>query len=108
MMNPLAALLVFFAVCQRDDTCRSHRTDAILSHVAQDHSLKPEDPGSDVHPRKFGLPGGLGKTRGWYVWHKFDANTWQAEVSHEHTGTKYTVRVLPWLTTYRHLAYGAH
>ncbi len=75
---------------------------------AQDLSLNPEDPASAVHPRKFGLPGGIGVTRGWYVWHKFDAKTWQAEVSHEQTGEKHTVRVLPWLTTYRHLAYGAH
>jgi len=73
-----------------------------------DLSLKPEDPASSVHPRKFGLPGGIGQTRGWYVWHKFDRKTWQAEVSHEGTGEKYVVRVLPWLTTYRHLAYGAH
>jgi hypothetical protein len=80
----------------------------VLSTSAQDLSLKPEAPASSVHPRKFGLPGGIGVTRGWYVWHKFDAKTWQAEVSHEGTGQKYTVRVLPWLTTYRHLAYGAH
>ena len=74
----------------------------------QDLSLKPEDPASAVHPRKFGLPGGIGVTRGWYVWRKFDPKTWHAEVSNEQTGQKYTVRVLPWLTTYRHLAYGAH
>ncbi|MBI3822845.1 MAG: hypothetical protein HY289_09230, partial [Planctomycetes bacterium] len=76
--------------------------------LAQDLALKPEDPASAVHPRKFGLPGGIGVTRGWYVWHKFDAKTGQAEVAHEGTGQKYTVRVLPWLTTYRHLAYGAN
>jgi len=76
--------------------------------VRPDLSLKPEDPASAVYPRKFGLPGGIGQTRGWYVWRKFDAKTWQAEVSHEGTGEKYTVRVLPWLTTYRHLSYGAH
>jgi hypothetical protein len=81
---------------------------AVNPTLAQDLSLKPEDPASAVHPCKFGLPGGVGVTRGWYVWHKFDAKTWQAEVAHEGTGQKYTVRVLPWLTTYRHLAYGAH
>ena len=84
----------------------------LMFHVehahTQDLSLRPEDPASAVHPRKFGLPGGIGVTRGWYVWRKFDAKTWQAEVSHEQTGQKYTMRVLPWLTTYRHLAYGAH
>lgn len=75
---------------------------------AQGLSLKPDDPRSAVHPRKFGLPGGIGVTRGWYVWRSFDPTTWHAEVSHEQTGQKYSVRVLPWLTTYRHLAYGAH
>jgi hypothetical protein len=70
--------------------------------------VRPEDPASPVHPRKFGFPGGVGPTRGWYVWHKFDADQWTAEVSHEATGEKYRVRVLPWATTYRHLAYGAH
>lgn len=80
----------------------------LLGGAKADLALKPEDPASTVHPRKFGLPGGIGVTRGWYVWHKFDAKTWQAEVSHEGTGEKYKVRVLPWLTTYRHLAYGAH
>ena len=73
-----------------------------------DLSLPPGDPASSVHPRKFGLPGGIGQTRGWYVWHKFDPETWRAEVSNEASGEKYTVRVLPWLTTYRHLIYGAH
>ncbi|MSQ93208.1 MAG: hypothetical protein EXR98_01485 [Gemmataceae bacterium] len=75
---------------------------------SKDLSIKPEDPASPLHARRFGLPGGIGQTRGWYVWRKFDPKTWQAEVSHEGTGAKYTVRVLPWLTTYRHLAYGAH
>ncbi len=70
--------------------------------------IPPEEPASAVHPRRFGLPSGLGKTRGWYVWHKWDPKTGQAEVRHEKTGQKYTVRVLPWLTTYRHLVYGAH
>src|SRR5262249_26376106 len=79
-----------------------------LTLAQPDLALKPEDPKSAVHPRKFGLPGGVGVTRGWYVWRKFDAKTWQAELSHEQTGQKYTVRVLPWLTSYRHLAYGAH
>ena len=76
--------------------------------AAQDLTLKPEDPASAVHPRKFGVPGGIGQTRGWYVWRSFDAKSGFAEVSHEASGEKSTVRVLPWLTTYRHLAYGAH
>src|SRR5947209_16846317 len=71
-------------------------------------AMKPEDPASPVHPRRFGLPGGVGPTRGWYVWRKFDAEKWTADVSHEGTGETYHVRVLPWATTYRHLVYGAH
>jgi lysophospholipase L1-like esterase len=69
---------------------------------------KPEDPAAAVQPRRFGFPGGVGATRGWYVWHEFDRATWIAKVSHETTGEKYAVRVLPWATTYRHLVYGAH
>jgi hypothetical protein len=61
-----------------------------------------------VHPRRFGSPGGIGISRGWYVWHSWNPETWQAEVSSEGSGEKFTVRVLPWLTTYRYLVYGAH
>lgn len=73
----------------------------------QDQAPRPEDPESPVHPRKFGSPGGVGTTRGWYVWHSWNPATWQADVSPERAKEHYTVRVLPWLTTYRHLAYGA-
>src|SRR4051794_5350704 len=83
---------------------------AFLAHASaqppsKDLSLRPEDPASAVHPRRFGLPGGVGVTRGWYVWRAWNPVTWQAEVSSEGTGQKYSVRVLPWVTTYRHLAY---
>jgi hypothetical protein len=74
----------------------------------QEGPRKPEDPESPVHPRKFAAPGGVGVTRGWYVWRSWNPETWKAEVSNEQSGEKYTVRVLPWMTTYRHLAYGAH
>jgi len=70
--------------------------------------IAPEDTASLVHPRRFGSPGGVGPTRGWYVWQQFDREKWSAEVRHEATGEKFTVRVLPWATTYRHLVYGAH
>jgi hypothetical protein len=77
--------------------------------AAQDPlALRPEDPESPVHPRKFGQPGGIGITRGWYVWRAWNPETGLADVSSEQSGEKFTVRVLPWLTTYRHLAYGAH
>lgn len=71
-------------------------------------AVAPEDPASPVHPRRFGVPGSVGQTRGWYVWHAFDPVTRQAAVSHEGTGERYSVRVLPWCATYRHLVYGAH
>jgi hypothetical protein len=74
----------------------------------QEHAVPPEDPASPVHPRKFGSPGGIGETRGWYFWESFDAETWKAVVRHGEKGERYTVRVLPWATTYRHLTYGAH
>jgi len=76
--------------------------------LLQDPAPRPEDPASAVHPRKFGTPGGIGVSRGWYVWHGWNPETWQAEVSNEGNGEKFSVRVLPWATTYRHLAYGAH
>ncbi|HVE39929.1 MAG TPA: hypothetical protein VNM14_08590, partial [Planctomycetota bacterium] len=63
---------------------------------------------SAVHPRKFGSPGGVGVTRGWYLWRSWNPETAQAEVSNEQGSETYTVRVLPWVTTYRHLVYGAH
>jgi hypothetical protein len=69
--------------------------------------LAVQDIDPSVHPRKFGSPGGIGVTRGWYVWRSWDPKTGVAEVSQEKSGEKYTVRVLPWMTTYRHLAYGA-
>jgi hypothetical protein len=71
-------------------------------------ALRPEDPESPVHPRKFGTPGGVGITRGWYVWDAWNPETGLADVRSEGSGEKFTVRVLPWMTTYRHLAYGAH
>jgi hypothetical protein len=80
----------------------------ILALLAQDPAVKPEDPESPVHPRKFGQPGGIGVSRGWYVWHGWNPRTGQAEISSESSGEKFTARVLPWATTYRHLAYGAH
>jgi hypothetical protein len=76
--------------------------------VAALQSVPPEDPASAVHPRKFGAPGGVGETRGWYLWHSFDAEKWTAEVSREQGGERTTVRVLPWLTSYRQLAYPGH
>jgi hypothetical protein len=70
-------------------------------------ALRPEDPESPVHPRKFGAPGGIGVTRGWYVWRAWNPETGLADVTNESSGEPFTVRVLPWMTTYRYLAYGA-
>ncbi len=60
-----------------------------------------------VHPRKFGAPGFIGKSRGWWVWKSWNPETWEAEVTPDPPGEVIKVRVLPWVTTYRHLAYGA-
>jgi gluconolactonase len=68
------------------------------------------DGASSVSPRKFGVPGGIGVTRGWYVWHRWDAKTGIASVSKEEAdgpGEPFETLVLPWATTYRHLVYGA-
>ncbi|MCE9531812.1 MAG: sel1 repeat family protein [Planctomycetes bacterium] len=59
-----------------------------------------------VHPRKFGAPGFIGKSRGWFVWKKWNPATWEAEVTTDPPGDVFKVRVLPWATTYRHLSYG--
>lgn len=61
----------------------------------------------ELHPRRFGAPGtNTGLSRGWYVWLKFDPDTWEAEVKHETSGEIWKVRVLPWASTYRYLNYG--
>lgn len=60
-----------------------------------------------VHPRKFGAPGLIGKSRGWWVWKKWNPQTWEAEVTTDPPGEVLKVKVLPWATTYRHQAYGA-
>lgn len=60
-----------------------------------------------VHPRKFGQPGGVGGIRGWYIWESWDPQRGVAEVRNEAKGERYTVRALPWATSYRHLVYGA-
>ncbi len=62
--------------------------------------------GVTVHPRRFGTPGGVGQTRGWYIWRKWDAEDKQAELQHEASGEIFKTRVLPWATTYRYLNYG--
>jgi hypothetical protein len=76
--------------------------------LAAIQAVPPEDPASAVHPRKFGTPGGVGESRGWYVWRSFDPEKWTAEVGREQGPERFTVRVLPWLTSYRRLAYPGH
>jgi hypothetical protein len=58
-----------------------------------------------LHPAKFGSPGGIGETRGWYYWLSYDPAAGTAEVENESGGERTVVRVLPWLTSYRELAY---
>src|SRR5207302_1740110 len=68
----------------------------------------PTEPSSPVHPRRFGLAEQrVESIRGWYVWRKWNPQTWEAEVTKDPPGELYHIRVLPWATTYRHLAYGA-
>jgi hypothetical protein len=81
---------------------------ALLFLLAVAAAQDPADPESAVHPRKFGSPGGVGVTRGWYLWRSWSPETGQAEVSNEQGSETWKVRVLPWVTTYRHLVYGAH
>ena len=71
-------------------------------------AVQPNEGAHPLHPRRFGLPGGIGLSRGWYVWRKFDPATWTVEVQNESSGEIFSSRVLPWVTTYRHLGYGAH
>ncbi len=60
-----------------------------------------------IHPRQFGAPGtSVGLSRGWFIWQRFDPQTWEAEVSREDLTETWKVRVLPWCTTYRYLNYG--
>lgn len=70
--------------------------------------ISPEGAASIIHPRKFGVPGGIGTTRGWYIWKSFDPETMTATVTRESSDEIIKTRVLPWATTYRHLAYGAN
>ena len=37
-------------------------------------------------PRNYALPGGVGPSRGWYVWKKFDPDTWEVEVTRDPPG----------------------
>jgi gluconolactonase len=80
----------------------------VQTKVLRELVIDPVDEASTVTPRKFGVPGGIGATRGWYIWRKWDPATWEAEVSKDQPDSEvYQVRVLPWCTTYRQLAYGA-
>jgi gluconolactonase len=68
----------------------------------------PHEGAHPLHARRFGVPGNIGISRGWYVWRKFDRATWTGEFEHEGNGEVFTAKILPWATTYRHLTYGAH
>jgi gluconolactonase len=68
----------------------------------------PHEGAHSLHARRFGVPGSIGISRGWYVWRKFDRATWTGEFEHEGNGEIFTAKILPWATTYRHLTYGAH
>lgn len=69
---------------------------------------QPHEGAHPLHARRFGVPGNIGVSRGWYIWRKFDRATWTGEFEHEGNGEIFTAKILPWATTYRHLTYGAH
>ena len=71
-------------------------------------ATQPHEGAHPLHARRFGVPGSIGISRGWYVWRKFDRATWTGEFEHEGNGEIFTAKILPWATTYRHLTYGAH
>jgi len=71
-------------------------------------ATQPHEGAHPLHARRFGVPGNIGVSRGWYVWRKFDRATWTGEFEHEGNGEIFTAKILPWATTYRHLTYGAH
>jgi gluconolactonase len=68
----------------------------------------PHEGAHPLHARRFGVPGNIGISRGWYIWRKFDRATWTGEFEHEGNGEIFAAKILPWATTYRHLTYGAH
>jgi hypothetical protein len=57
--------------------------------------------------RDYGSPGGVGPSRGWYVWQKFNPDTWEVIVTRDPPGDSWQARVLPYCTTYRYQVYGA-
>ena len=71
-------------------------------------AIAPDASASPIYPRKFGLPGGIGTTRGWYIWKSFNPNTLEATVTRESSDELIKTKVLPWATTYRNLTYGAN
>lgn len=71
-------------------------------------AVQPFEGAHPLHPRRFGVPGNIGASRGWYIWRKFDPATWTAELQHESDGQIFTSKVIPWVTCYRHLVYDAH
>lgn len=71
-------------------------------------AVQPSEGAHALHPRRFGVPGNIGISRGWYIWRKFDPATWTVEVQNESSGEIFTSKVLRWATTYRHLYYDAH
>lgn len=72
-----------------------------LTLRADDETIPPPPPDA------FGYPGNIGPSRGWYVWHKYDPQTREVEVSRDPPVETWKAKVLPWCTTYRYQSYGA-
>jgi hypothetical protein len=63
--------------------------------------------GAPPGPEAYLSPGGVGPSRGWYVWRHWNPRTREVEISRDPPGEVWKARVLPWATTYRYLIYGA-
>lgn len=63
------------------------------------HAEGPFPPGKVATPQQ--------ERRGWYSWLKWNPETWEAVVGSEPPGQTWNLRVLPWASTIRHMAFGA-
>ena len=91
-------------IALRDNLAKAYSSEQLM---AQKRMVEQFESLVAVHPRRFGTPGGVGPTRGWYIWREWDPVRRIAELSHEGTGEVFKTRVLPWATTYRSLNYGS-
>lgn len=88
----------------------SHTICALVLFMLASLAIEPAVGGDAVKPptaRDYVAPGGVGPSRGWYIWKKFDPETWEVEVTRDPPGDSWRARVLPYATTYRYQVYGS-